>query len=298
MYVFFGSDALRGTLDLGQVRPDVTVYGADADDRLGEEVDAGDVNGDGIQDLILPAPFARGLQNDSDAAGQTYAISGPPPAEVDIAQGQQNLTVYGVDAGDQLGHSLGSGDVNGDGFSDILLAAVSSDGLANQARLAGEAALALGHDLAVNANGRAVDVAAGDAASIIYAANAGDRLGRSATVGDVSGDGLADLVIAAPGGDGAMESRTNAGEVYVIFGSPSPVRVIELGLGEADAVIEGLDADDTLGSEVFGRPVLLVRDIDGDGRGELLAGAPRGDGPDNGRVDSGEAYILFTKGRR
>ena len=298
VYAFFGSKSLGGALDLRRVRPDVIVYGANGDDRLGEAVSVGDVNGDGIQDLVLPAPFAAGLQNQAEVAGQTYAILGPPPAEIDIARGEQDLTVYGTDTGDQLGHSLGSGDVDGDGFGDILLAAVSSDGLANEAPLAGEAALALGRDLETDAQGAVVDTAAGDAASVIYAGSAGDRLGRSAAVGDVSGDGLADMLIAAPGGDGIKERRTNAGEVYVVFGAPSPARVIELGLGEADVVIEGLDADDTLGSEAFGKPVLLVMDMDGDGRGDLLVGAPQGDGPDNGRANAGEAYILFTKDPR
>ncbi len=269
----------------------MTVYGAEADDRLSEEISAGDVNGDGIDDLILVAAFASGPNNDRRALGETYVIFGPPPAQVDVAQDVPDLTVYGVDEGDQLGHSLGSGDVDGDGADDILLAAVSSDGFDNQAELAGEAALVLGG----GESGRTVDVAAGEAAAVIYAGSAGDRLGRSATVGDLNGDGLADLLLGAPGGDGADESRTNVGEIWIVFGSPSPAGVFQLGRGEADAVIEGLDVEDILSSEVFGRPILQVRDMNGDGLGDILVGAPRGDGPENERTDVGEGYILFTR---
>jgi len=289
-YVFFGSSGLQGALDLGQTRPDVTVYGAEADDRLSEELGAGDIDGDGIDDLILSAPFASGPGNSRSALGETYVIIGPPPALVDIAQDVPYLTVYGVDQGDQLGHSLGSGDVDGDGADDLLLAAVSSEGLENAAALAGEAALVPGD----GGPGRIADVAAGDATTLIYSGSAGDRLGRSAAMGDLNGDGSADLLLGAPGGDGAGERRTNVGEIWIILGSPSLDELYRLGLGEADAVIEGLGVDDTLASEAFGRPVLRVVDVNGDGSGDILAGAPRGDGAAKERPDAGEAYILFV----
>jgi len=130
---------------------------------------------------------------------------------------------------------------------------------------------------------------------VIYAAGAGDRLGRSAAVGDVNGDGLADALIAAPGGDGPKGSESNVGEVYVVYGSRSPPAEIDLGGGgaEAVAVIVGLDAADTLGNEVLGRPALAVSDVDGSGAGDVLVAAPGGDGPDNSRTDCGEGYVLF-----
>jgi hypothetical protein len=201
--------------------------------------------------------------------------------------------VYGVDQGDQLGHSLGSGDVDGDGADDLLLAAVSSEGLDNATALAGEAALVPGG----GGPGRIADVAAGDATTLIYSGSAGDRLGRSAAMGDLNGDGSADLLLGAPGGDGAGERRTNVGEIWIVLGSPSLDELYRLGLGEAGAVIEGLDVDDTLATEAFGRPVLKVVDVNGDGSGDILASAPRGDGAANERTDAGEAYILFVRPR-
>jgi len=295
VYVVFGSMALAGGRDMKSQAPDVVVYGAAAGDWLGEEVSAGDINGDGRQGLVLPATFATGLRDETAAAGQTYVILAPPGPQIDVAGVQQYLTVYGIDAGDQFGHSLGTGDANGDGFADILLAAVSSSGSGNQARLAGEAALVLGRELAAGNDPPTVDLADGGAATVIYGASPGDRLGRSAAAGDVNGDGIADLLVAAPGGDGEDASRNNAGEIYIILGSPSLPGVIELSRGGADAVLLGQDIDDTLGSEVSGKPALLVTDVDDDGRGDVLAGAPRGDGPDGARTDAGEGYIFFAE---
>jgi hypothetical protein len=298
VYVMFGSTAVAGIRDMKSQAPDVVTYGGAAGDRLGEEVSAGDINGDDRQDLVLPATFATGLRDQTAAAGQTYVILAPPGPQIDVAGVQQDLTVYGVDAGDQFGHSLGTGDVNGDGFADILLAAVSSSGSGNQARLAGEAALVLGRELATGNDPPTVDLAGNGAATVIYGAGHDDRLGRSAAVGDVNGDGMADLLVAAPGGDGENASRNNAGEIYIILGSSSLPGVIELSRGGADALILGQDIDDTLGSEVSGRPALLVEDVDDDGRGDVLAGAPRGDGPDGARTDAGEGYIFFAKAAR
>lgn len=294
VYVIAGATSLPEVLDLAEDRPATTVYGALRGDRLGEEVGAGDFNGDGIDDLILPAPFAAGSRETADSAGQTYVIVGPPAAVVDIAGGGEQLAIYGVDSGDQFGHSLGAGDANGDGRADVLLAAVSSSGLENQVRLSGEAALITGRELDPGSRAT-VDIAAGDEALLVYGSDAKDRLGRSAAMGDINGDGLADLLMGAPGGDAEDGSRSGAGEVFIVAGSRSPSGVLELGRGRADAVIEGLDAMDNLGSEVFGRPVLLVTDMDGDGKAEVLASASGGDGPDNGRPDCGEAYILFLR---
>jgi hypothetical protein len=291
VYVVFGSPALAGAHDLDSTPPDITVY-ADTDNRLGEEVSTGDVNGDGGVDLVLPATFAPGLREGAAEAGQVHVILSPSAAVVDLAQAQ-GLAVYGVDAGDQFGHSLGTGDLNGDGFADILLAAVSSNGFENEARLAGEAALVLGRALPPGSPG-AVDLSAPEMATLIYGGTSGDRLGRSAAVGDVNGDGSADLLIAAPGGDGDGEGRSNAGEVYVILGAPSLPAVIELGAGGSGTVIVGDDPDDIIGSESNGRPALSVHDVNDDSRADVLVSASHGDGPDGTRTDAGESYILFA----
>src|SRR3990172_5761891 len=136
VHVVFGADAPLTTTDLAAGEQDVTVYGAEVGDGLGEIVAAGDLNGDGPAELVLPAPFA------SQAAGETYIIPGGRsiPPIIDIAEGRP-ATVLGPDAGDQAGHSLAIGDVDGDGIGALLLGAVSADGPDNRRSFAGEALL-------------------------------------------------------------------------------------------------------------------------------------------------------------
>jgi hypothetical protein len=76
VYALHGAIDRAGTMDLATMSADVTVYGAAGSDRLGEGVAAGDVNGDGLDDLVLPAPFAVNLTGVKDA-GRTYVIQSP-----------------------------------------------------------------------------------------------------------------------------------------------------------------------------------------------------------------------------
>ncbi len=288
VYVLYGGGG-REVADLARGQQDVTVYGAKADDRLGEAVGAGDVNGDGLGDLILAATFADGPDSSRDRAGETYVILAPPEQQVDAASGGQDLTIFGIDAGDQIGHSIASGDANGDGFDDILLGAVSADGLNNGADLAGEAYLIPSSD----SPPQAIDVSVEGAAAVIYGASAKARLGRSAAMGDVNGDGLSDLLIAAPDVPVDDGSDVRAGAIYVFYGRQAGPYPSDS--AQADIILQGLSGGDILGHEAFGTPSLAAADINGDGLADVLVSAPQADGPEEGRTDAGEAYIIFTE---
>lgn len=286
VYVVFGSQAVA-EVDLAAAEQDVIVYGSEADGRLGEFVAAGDVSGDGVADLLLPAPFA------SSGAGETYVVPGGDslPAEIDIAGDEQRVTVLGLGPGDQAGHSAASGDVDGDGLGDLLLGAVSADGPDDSRDLSGEAYLVPGRLLA---SGR-IGAASNEGATRILAADEGDRLGRAVALADLNGDRLADLLLVATGGDGMDGTLSNSGEVYVYFGSAELPATLDIAAQAPDMVLSGGDEDDTLGGGVFGRPSLLVADVDGDGVNDIIVSATGGDGPDGERTDSGEAHIVFLE---
>ncbi|HET6371719.1 MAG TPA: FG-GAP repeat protein, partial [Candidatus Polarisedimenticolia bacterium] len=124
--------------------------------------------------------------------------------------------------------------------------------------------------------------------------------GASLAGGDINGDGIADLVIGAPGGSDDRPSRR--GRIYVLYGGVArPRATVDLALrrrpsvnepgksvvaSEADVIIEGRDDFDHLGA------ALAVADTDGDGFADIVAGAPRADGPGNARPDCGEVVIL------
>jgi hypothetical protein len=127
--------------------------------------------------------------------------------------------------------------------------------------------------------------------------------GFAIATGDVNADGLGDLILAAPGGTDDRPSRR--GRIYVVYGRLDPPRPaanltprIPLPASAtapaapatpsgADVVIDGAGDFDH-----FGR-ALAVGDVDGDGAADIVAGAPRADGPLDSRADCGEVFVIF-----
>jgi hypothetical protein len=284
-YVIFGPADEDGTIDLAQNEQDVTILGADESDHLAFSAAAGDVNGDGIDDILLGAAGADGPANARPQAGEAYVVFGSRSLEptIDLALRQQDLTLFGAEKEDRLGISATTGDVNGDGSEDILVGVFLGDGPDNARYQGGEAYLVLGGP----SLGGTRDVAQGEYDLAVIAAEADDQLGYAVATGDLNSDGIGDLILGAFRADGPDNARNDTGEVHVIFGSRDVGGAIDLASTPADLTVAGARAEDDLGAAV------ASGDFNGDGVADLLIGAPMADGPGGARDRAGAAYVFL-----
>lgn len=290
-YIIFGSETLPTTINLGSLGSlGVTIFGADAGDQSGYSVSgAGDVNGDGFDDVIIGAFASAGAGNAEAYAGETYIIFGADdlPTTIDLSTlGAAGVTIFGIDAGDNMGCAVsGAGDVNGDGFDDVLIGAISADGADNLRANSGEAYLIFGSATLP----ATIDLSAVGAGGVtLFGAEVTDLTGYSVSgAGDVNGDGLDDFLIGARFGDGVGES--NSGKTYLVFGAETLPTTIDLAnLGTAGVVMTGADSSDYSGRSVSG-----AGDFNGDGFDDLLIGALLAENSGGVNADSGEAYLVF-----
>ena len=289
VYMVFGSTSVGGVVDTASGQQDVTIYGADVNDHLPSSVAVGDVNGDGIDDLLLGTYEGDGPANTRDGAGEAYVIFGSPALSgvIDLAVGGADVTIYGEKAGalgDRLGYGLASGDFSGDGTDDILVTAQWGGGPDNT-RLASDAYVIFGSP---GLSGT-VDIAASQQDFSIYAVDPQDEIG-SAAAGDVNGDGVDDILVVASRGDGPLEARPTAGEAYAVFGPVAHGGVVDAALSQQDLTIYGVETDDKLAQFVY---LLAMGDFNGDGMEDILVGSEAADGPGNARNLGGDAYVIF-----
>jgi hypothetical protein len=291
-YVIYGvAGTTRGTVDLtGLAASDGFIIQGDAAiDQAGQSVSsAGDVNGDGIDDLIVGAIGGDDGGSNAGEAYVIYGVAGTTRGTVDLTglAASDGFIIQGDEAIDQAGYSVSSaGDVNGDGFDDLIVGAPNGD---DGGSSAGEAYVIYGMAGTSRTTVDLTGLAASDG-FVIQGDVAGDQAGRSvSSAGDVNGDGIDDLIVGAPVGD---DGGTAAGEAYVIFGRAGATRgTLDLStLSPLDGfIIQGDAADDRAGFSVSS-----AGDVNGDGIDDLVVGAHFGD---DGGSNAGEAYVIY--GRR
>jgi len=272
VYLLLGDPGLwPAQTDLGSA--DASFLGENAHDQVGYAVaGAGDVNGDGFDDIVLSA-----LRNDEVAsnAGKVYLVLGDASGwAMDTSLAAADASFLGLASEDEAGASVaGGGDVDGDGFDDLLLGAPDAN---EGGEDAGTAYLVLG-----SANGLLPGTALTSADAHYFGEAPGDRAGRRiAGGGDFDGDGLDDFAVSAPGND---EFLGNAGQAYVVLGQATSWPQ-GASLENTHASLPGVDVN----AEVEG--VALAGDLDGDGHDDLVIGAP---GATGGAYQSGMIYVVF-----
>jgi len=256
-----GACAPSGTV--GSDEASTTYLGEANKDSAGYSVAAGsDIDDDGLPDAFIGAP---NNDNGGTSSGVLYGVMGT--REGNVGLGGADLVAVGP-SGSRAGWALaGGGDVDGDGYDDVLVGAPRD---ATEAANAGGAYLVYGpatgnHDLA--------DIA------VLLSGEASQQAGYTVGLGgDLSGDSDSDVVV---GAYKHAENGTNSGAVYVANG---PVTAGYL--ADATTTIIGTEAGARLGFTVS-----VVGDLDGDGVSDLAVSADRADGEDD--EDVGKVYVFY-----
>lgn len=246
-----------GSLDLTDAAS-VRLAGDQLRDSLGVAAGLGDFNGDGRDDIAIGGLGRHELAYVGHEVFVHFASTGPQLARIRSTPGLH----IKYSAGYLAGEVADAGDVNGDGLADVVLGGKTSAWVVFGGPAAGT-----------------LDLTSVGARGFPITGNQNERLVSVSGVGDVNGDGLADVVIGSQTAD--PHGRTDAGAAYVVYGKSTTDEVRTAALGKDGFQIAGAESGDGVGDDVAG-----PGDVNGDGRGDVLLG--------RGPYDPGDVNVVFT----
>mmetsp|Transcript_14513 Transcript_14513/g.34384 ORF Transcript_14513/g.34384 Transcript_14513/m.34384 type:complete len:489 (+) Transcript_14513:2-1468(+) len=247
-------------------------------DAAGTAVAFVDMNRDGFADMVVGASRFDSNRGRVCVVFGKGGLAGQQASTLDVLSGANGFCLEGATSGDRLGVSVAAaGDVNSDGYPDLIVGADGRDEIGSNAGAAYVYFGRASHPATISVD----DLSSGSIGFKIVGSVAGALLGTSVGGGgDFDGDGVEDLVVGAPG----------EGKAYVIYGSTAPFASIYT---HNMSCADGLVLAHAERSFAFGQAVSSAGDFNADGKADVLIGAP--DGGVDTREDAGFAYAIYGR---
>jgi hypothetical protein len=278
--VVFGSSS-NSSLDLSRLgRRGFRILAPGVSGGVQSVAGAGDVNHDGLSDLLVGTPVAR--DSGGVTPGSAYVVFGKRSrSAVDITKlGVKGFRIVGERRRDHAGAGVaGGGDINGDGFADVIVGAPQAE--VSDHSNAGSAYVVFGKRTTSTVELSTL----GGGGIKVAGARSGEQVGNAvARTSDMNGDKLDELVLGASNSD---SGGRNSGAAYVVYGRQTAGAVNLSQLGNKGFLIKGAAAREGDGFAVAG-----LKDVNGDRLGDIAIGAPAA--RYSGHA-SGSAYVVFGR---